>query len=109
MAHVYMVSKNGDNSTVNKVLLKKRATQKELLKKDPKTYFKSFGKAKKALTVDIKAQLTTLKDSLKKFRKIKKKTVKTVKYADVKAGKVSVDVKVEKTDKKEKNGKKSKE
>ena len=100
---LYHTIRNGANSTLELVETKKRATAKDLLKNDPKNYFKSFGKARKSLVNDFKEQQNAAKAVIKKIRKIKKNALKPVKpKLNVDASKESSakDVSKEKSEKK---------
>lgn len=100
--------------------IKKRKEAKELLAKYPSLFFKSFGKARKALSAPIKEQMKNLKEALKVARKVKKKAVKLVnlssvekmsgydKLAEVAAAQPKVEAAPAKKEKKEKASKKEK-
>jgi hypothetical protein len=101
---LYHTIREGNNSSMELVETKKRSTAKDLLKSDPKNYFKSFGKARKSLITDFKTIQNDAKAVIKKIRKIKKNALKPVKPK-----KISTDASKEtsKGDKKEKSSKKS--
>ena len=104
---LYVVIKNGANSIIKLYDIKKRKSAKEVLASDPKTYFKSFGKARKELTSSYKAQAAEIRTTLKALRKIKKKSVKLIKIKDASMVKLTAPkgtpapVEAKKSDKKE--------
>ena len=76
---LYKVVKAGADSTLKLYDIKKRKSAKKLLAEFPTLFYKSFGKARKALSSDYKAKVKEIKETLKTIRSIKKKALKPIK------------------------------
>lgn len=76
---LYRVIKAGADSALKLYDIKKRKSAKKLLTDFPTLFYKSFGKARRALSVDYKAKIAEIRETLKQIRSIKKNDVKVVK------------------------------
>ena len=75
---LYKVVLDGANSTLKLYDIKKRKSAKKLLAEYPTLFYKSFGKARKALTQGYKDKIKALKAELKQIRSVKKKGLQVV-------------------------------